>query len=500
MTIPAIPSSSQAIGNSLSGLANSTNRLLSDVGAGLGNTPSNWREMLRPGSFRGVPFGVFESQLQFGRKVSVHEYPFRNTVWVEDLGRSARRISFAGFLVGDDCIAQRDKLIKACEEAAAAEGSELVHPSLGRLKVSLAGEVTSIERWDRGRVFEIGFAFIEQGERQFPSTQQSTGDAVDGAVSAATAAVEQSFLQAVAGTLRTGLTAAQQAASFAQGWANAGQRLINDATSLVNYVQSLQGNFGRLFGQGTVRSSSTATSVQGLIAQGALARTSVQGAVARMSSAGAGLAAVSGPTVADASASAALQAFADTVLALPSVMASVAPTPADGIRLVGSLRAAAPAPSTGGANVPAATPGAALTASMATAALSTASSALLRRGCAIAQAQLSSQYQPISRDDAQAVLNFVLASIDAEIAAAGDMGEDSAYNSLRTLRTAVAQDLSSRAASAAALATVTMNAPLPAPVLAQRLYRDATRADELVQEAAPIHPAFMPRVFQALAR
>ena len=500
MSIPAIPGSNQAVGNSLSGLSNSTNRLLSDVGVSTGTKSTSWRDKLRPASFRGVPFGVFESQLQFGRKVSIHEYPFRDTVWVEDLGRSARRIAFTGFLVGDDCIDQREKLIKACEEAAAAEGGELVHPSLGRLKVSLAAEVTCVERWDHGRMFEIGFSFIEQGQRQFPSSQQSTGDAVAGAATAASAAAKQSYLQTVAGTLKTGIAAAQQVASTAQGWANAAQRFVNDATSLVNYVQSLSGDFGRLFGQGTVRSSSMTASVSSLIAQGAVARTSVRHATGAMSSSAAGLVAASGPTVPDNKATAALQTFSTFTHSLPFVMASVAPTPADGIRLVGSLRATAPSTGDSSATVPEAPPGAVPTASQAVALLSTASAALLRRGCAIAQAQLASQYQPISRDDAQAVLAVVLTSIDAEIAIAGDMGEDDTYNSLRTLRTAVVQDLNGRAASAAAVTTVSMAAPQPAPVLAQRLYRDATRMDELVQTVDPIHPAFMPLTFQALTR
>jgi prophage DNA circulation protein len=62
------------------------------------------------------------------------------------------------------------------------------------------------------------------------------------------------------------------------------------------------------------------------------------------------------------------------------------------------------------------------------------------------------------------------------------------------------QDLTVRATSLAALTTVSLGAALPAPVLAQRLYRDSTRADELLQAVDPVHPAFMPMSFQALAR
>lgn len=500
MSIPNISSGPRAIGNSLSGLSNATNRLSSDLGTGNHSEGASWRDKLRPASFRGVSFGVFESQLRFGRKTAIHEYPFRDSVWVEDLGRAARRISFAGFLVGDDCIAQRDKLIKACEEVAAAEGGELVHPTLGRLTVSLVDQVTCVERWDRGRVFEIAFAFIEQGQRQFPSSQLSTADAVASAASAATDAVKKNFLQSVTGALKTGVASALQAASTAQGWASAAQRLVNDATSLSNYVQSLGGDFGRLFGRGTVRSSAQATSVQSLIAQGALARTAVQQAGEKVAASAAGLVAASGPTVSDAAATSALAGLSDSTQALPAVLAAVAPTPGDGLRLVGSLGASAPSTIVHGATVPEAEPGAVPTASQAVAVMARASSSLLRRSCAIVQAQVATRYQPASRDDAQAVLTLVLAALDAEIADAGDLGEDDTYNALRALRTAVVQDLTTRSAGLSAVSTVTTAASLPAPALAQRLYRDSTRADELVQAADPIHPAFMPRAFQALAR
>ena len=36
-------------------------------------------------------------------------------------------------------------------------------------------------------------------------------------------------------------------------------------------------------------------------------------------------------------------------------------------------------------------------------------------------------------------------------------------------------------------------------MLAQRLYGDATRADELIRRATPWHPAFMPTTITVLA-
>ncbi|HBA7856845.1 TPA: multidrug DMT transporter permease, partial [Escherichia coli] len=44
---------------------------------------------------------------------------------------------------------------------------------------------------------------------------------------------------------------------------------------------------------------------------------------------------------------------------------------------------------------------------------------------------------------------------------------------------------------------VTSRSPQPSLALANRLYQDASRADELVQAVSPVHPAFMPLSFTA---
>ena len=83
---------------------------------------------------------------------------------------------------------------------------------------------------------------------------------------------------------------------------------------------------------------------------------------------------------------------------------------------------------------------------------------------------------------------------------AGDQGADDVYNALRSLRTAVAADLEARGAGLPSTMTVASAVPPPALVLAQRLYRDSSRSDELVRQANCIHPAFMPTSFKALSK
>ena len=66
-----------------------------------GDAVDDWQSQLRPCSFRGVPFAIISEEGSHGRRQSVHEYPYRDTAWVEDMGRGTRRFVLKGFLVQD---------------------------------------------------------------------------------------------------------------------------------------------------------------------------------------------------------------------------------------------------------------------------------------------------------------------------------------------------------------------------------------------------------------
>ena len=125
----------------------------------------------------------------------------------------------------------------------------------------------------------------------------------------------------------------------------------------------------------------------------------------------------------------------------------------------------------------------------------------LFRRAAIAQiAVASSNFYPTSADEAAAVRSQVCGLISDEALAAADVGDDAVYLALKTLNSQVAQDLATKGASLPEVVTISSRQSLSSLVLAQRLYRDVTRADELVIEANPIHPAFMPLSFKGLSR
>lgn len=95
-----------------------------------------WRDSLRTvtlpdgrklvgGSFRGTTFFVEVVELTGGRRAVVHEFPFRDDPFVEDLGRAARGYRVDAYVIGDDYLTDKEKLLEAVE----AEGSaELVLP------------------------------------------------------------------------------------------------------------------------------------------------------------------------------------------------------------------------------------------------------------------------------------------------------------------------------------------------------------------------------------
>jgi prophage DNA circulation protein len=206
----------------------------------------SWRDDLRRASWRGVEFDVLATESRFGRRTALHEYPFRDPVWIEDLGRGPRRMHLVGYLVGDDVVQQQDEMIEAAEQ----EGpGELVHPTLGLRQVSLVEFGTSA-RHELGRVVELSFVFIEGEQRLYPASAASTTDAVAEAADACDEASETSFLDSVKeavqsgydtvkDTVQSGMAAVKQAQATVRGWTSTASRLVGSATNAINSVGSV---------------------------------------------------------------------------------------------------------------------------------------------------------------------------------------------------------------------------------------------------------------------
>jgi len=228
----------------------------------------SWLDYLQTASWQGVPFGVFDSERSGGRKVAVHEYPFRDDVWPEDMGLAARDFRIHGFLVGDDCTAQEDAMHAVC----GVKGPGiLIHPTLGAITVTLT-RFSSFISWERGGVVELQFQFVRGATSAiFPSAVtdalSAIGNAADvtalvasgdyGAALALVSATGGSFAATVAG-----LTGASTAA--VAGFIDTATKVAGDAALVTSAVSGVVGNYGRYSNgnlSGSQNSSSTVASV-----------------------------------------------------------------------------------------------------------------------------------------------------------------------------------------------------------------------------------------------
>ncbi|MBK5536003.1 DNA circularization N-terminal domain-containing protein [Pseudomonas sp. TH08] len=129
----------------------------------------NWRDRLLPASFRGVGFWIDQAKTPVGRKGQLHEYPQRDLPFFEDLGQQAKTHDLTAFIIGPDCLEQRDKLLKALE----AGSGELVHPWLGRLQVKV-GECDMTHTRQDGGLVTFALKFYPDKPLQFPTASVST--------------------------------------------------------------------------------------------------------------------------------------------------------------------------------------------------------------------------------------------------------------------------------------------------------------------------------------
>ena len=129
----------------------------------------NWRDRLLPASFRGVGFWVDQAKTPVGHKGQLHEYPQRDQPFFEGLGQQAKIHDLTAFIVGADCLEQRDKLLKALEQGS----GELVHPWLGRMQVKV-GECDMTHTRQDGGLVTFSLKFYPDRPLPFPTATVST--------------------------------------------------------------------------------------------------------------------------------------------------------------------------------------------------------------------------------------------------------------------------------------------------------------------------------------
>jgi len=432
--------------------------------------------LLQMASFRGVPFKVVASQVRVGRRIATHEYPFRDGGWPEDMGRAMRTYSFTGHVIGDLAPALQLALTTVLE----LQGSGiLIHPSIGAVNVAVLSAGTAVHR-DNGRMISLEMTFIEDSGTVFPT---------------AIIATAVSVLLLCAGVLGAANT---DLGGVAIPAALSGPEPVAEGASVVTgFVGATTiggGNPGAIISMATALPPPDTNTTYGRYAVGSAtlalpAGTTVATLQAQLANQRAAIASTGATAVSAALSYSATTDMADALAAIVEAMRAGITDPASQVQVLLSLaQFSFNDTATGTIGV-----GAAMVA------MRDAMAATCRRVAMTSLARASAAYQPVSYTDAANLRTVLAAAFDVEITAAGDAGEDATYTALKQLRAAVILDLTTRGASLPSVVTVSLPSSMPSLAIAQRLYKDASRADQIAAESGAIHPAFCPASFQALA-
>jgi prophage DNA circulation protein len=151
----------------------------------------SWLERLQPASFRGVPFFVATDDAEFGRRQVTHTAALVDVPTLEDLGRAADIFQVEGYLVGDDYDLTLAELIKAIRDTPG-EG-RLVHPRYGEKSVGASGFRVRHDNKE-GRMCRFTVTFGEAGELSQPTQATDAPNALAERAGAISEVAEESFV------------------------------------------------------------------------------------------------------------------------------------------------------------------------------------------------------------------------------------------------------------------------------------------------------------------
>jgi len=462
----------------------------------------DWTQHLVLASWRGVPFATRKAAIRPGRQTAVHTYPYRDVVWVEDLGRNPRPYRITGFLVDGDpkisrlpIFTQRASMMAACETSGT---GILIHPSLTSKSVALIGGAEMTESSEFGGCIEISFEFLETVPGPvYPTGTTTAATAIASASAAFNAAAVTSFsastslsgpyvtdplntgLSTVASAINSGISAVHAAIAAVSVFVVPVLSAMRSVSLIINSVTGVAGLVGRYVGGTRATLQAAGVSIEDAIAGVTTARTTVTIACDTAITAAGGL---GGPNVAAQAANAATLGAA--IQAMTEAVRVGCQDPYTAIQLLVPLAGFSYVPATGADSI-----------GVAVQTVTQGVVGLCRRAAISSIAAAVATYQPTSYQDAVSLRYALCALIDGEML----LVDSSTAQALRLLRTAVIYTLNTAAQNLAAVILVTEPSSRPGLAIAYSLYQDASRYSELVNRVDPINPNMFPVQFEALA-
>jgi prophage DNA circulation protein len=124
----------------------------------------SWLDRLQTASFRGYKFLWEQVETSGGRRVVVHEYPFQDDPYAEDLGLKANDIRLNAYLIGKDHDLQATAFQKLLDQKGA---GDLVTPLQGTMQAQLK-DWSRTDTTAQGGISRFSLTFVRTGKVRFP--------------------------------------------------------------------------------------------------------------------------------------------------------------------------------------------------------------------------------------------------------------------------------------------------------------------------------------------
>lgn len=421
----------------------------------------SWKDRLKKGSFRGVPFFTASSEVEGGRRGQVHEYPGSDSHTIQDLGIAAKRFTVTAFLIGEDYDIQRNNLIEALDKGGP---GKLVHRYYGELTVEVEPNqrYRVTESQDQGGMATFQIPFIVSGKQRKTTVGIDTVARIKTAADKAKASSQAGFLKRFLATgpefVRDNIIGTVDRATAKMSGIN---RQVHAALSLPNGLAASITSLGNTTAYAVAAPTRYGDLVQGMYN----VHSAIFGAITNVGAALVASAAVFG-------------SFGST--SIPSEAR------ADARKAGNVLRSAQSGLGSLGDDEPHRSRDTDLNTQMAD--NQDAIVRLNRQAAAIEAARAAASMPYESRDAALAMLEQLDSAL-TELAESSD--DDDVFAALSDLRVEVAAHLNTTAGELPRLVEYKPARTLSSLLIAHLVHGDARRHDEIISRNNPRHPGFM---------